>query len=78
MSVKDIFNCKKDPRKIVQFLQQFAAKNQICLADASAKYGEWRELGFPYMACMTNGINHPDLRGMKLFAAALMEVFPKQ
>ena len=75
-SVKEVRQCKDDPRHFVQFLRTFSQQNKICLADGSAKYAEWAEMGFPYRACMTNGINHPDLRGMKLFAEALLEVFP--
>lgn len=77
-TVREIRFCKDDPRKFVHFLRDFTEKNGIALADASAKYAEWAEMGFPYMACMTNGINHPDLRGMKLFSAALMELFPAE
>lgn len=65
-----------DNRRFVHFLREFALKNGLGLADGSGKYAQWAEMGIPYMACMTNGINHPDVRGMKVFVNALMEVFP--
>lgn len=68
-------NIDDDPREYVKFLRDFAKKNSIALADASARYGQlWRH-GIPYMIYMTNTINHPDRRGMKLFANTLMELF---
>ena len=65
-----------DPRPYVAGLREFAAKNRTALADASRRYGRlWRQ-GIPYSTLMLNSINHPDERGMKLFADALMELFP--
>ena len=65
-----------DPRPYVKGLREFAAKNPVALADASLRYGRlWRQ-GLPYNTLMLNSINHPDARGMKLFADALMELFP--
>jgi len=65
-----------DPRPYVTGLREFAARNQTALADASLRYGRlWRQ-GIPYTTLMLNSINHPDARGMKLFADALMELFP--
>lgn len=72
----DAHHRSDDPRFFVQFLRKFALENGIALADGSAKYAELHELGIPYMCVMTNGINHPDLRGMKVFARALIEIFP--
>ncbi len=70
---RDIDN---DPRPYVAGLRAFAAKHQVALADASLRYGRlWRQ-GLPYNTLMLNSINHPDARGMKLFADALMELFP--
>jgi hypothetical protein len=66
-----------DPRPYVEGLRQFAAKRagEVALADASRRYGRlWRQ-GIPYNALMLNAINHPDARGMKLFADALMALF---
>ena len=65
-----------DPRPYVAGLRAFSAKHPVALADASMRYGRlWRQ-GIPYSALMLNSINHPDPRGMKLFADALMELFP--
>jgi lysophospholipase L1-like esterase len=65
-----------DPRPYVAGLREFAARNQVAVADASCRYGRlWRQ-GIPYSTLMLNSINHPDARGMKLFADALMELFP--
>jgi lysophospholipase L1-like esterase len=65
-----------DPRPYVAGLRQFAAKHPVALADASRRYGRlWRQ-GIPYNTLMLNSINHPDARGMKIFADALMELFP--
>ena len=65
-----------DPRPYVAGLRQFATKHKVALADASLRYGRlWRQ-GIPYNTLMLNAINHPDARGMRLFADALMELFP--
>jgi lysophospholipase L1-like esterase len=69
-------NVDEDPRPYVAGLRQFASSNRVALADASLRYGRlWRQ-GLPYTTVMLNSINHPDRRGMKLFADALMELFP--
>ena len=66
----------EDPRPYVAGLRQFAEKQQVALADAARRYGRlWRQ-GIPYSTVMLNSINHPDARGMKIFADALMELFP--
>lgn len=65
-----------DPRPYVAGLREFTAKHGVALADASLRYGRlWRQ-GIPYNTLMVNAINHPDSRGMRLFADALMELFP--
>lgn len=65
-----------DPRPYVAGLRQFATHHPVALADASLRYGRlWRQ-GLPYNTLMMNAINHPDARGMKLFADSLMELFP--
>jgi len=69
-------DCDDDPRPYVKGLREFAARHNIALADASLRFGRlWRQ-GIPYNSLMVNSINHPDERGMKLFADALMELFP--
>jgi len=67
-----------DPRPYVKGLRQFAAKHELALADASLRYGRlWRQ-GIPYSSLMLNSINHPDARGMHLFADSLMALFPER
>ena len=64
-----------DPRPYVEGLRQFAAKHDVALADASLRYGRlWRQ-GIPYSTLLVNAINHPDARGMRIFADALMALF---
>jgi len=65
-----------DPRPYVAGLRQFAAGHPVALADAARRYGRlWRQ-GIPYTTLLLNSINHPDARGLGLFADALMELFP--
>jgi lysophospholipase L1-like esterase len=64
-----------DPRPYVAGLRQFAAKHDVALADASLRYGRlWRQ-GVPYSSLLLNAINHPNARGMEIFADALMALF---
>jgi lysophospholipase L1-like esterase len=66
----------EDPRPYVTGLRQFAAKHNVALADAAQRYGRlWRQ-GIPYSTLFLNSINHPDAEGMKIFADALMALFP--
>ena len=65
-----------DPRPYVKGLRQFTAKHELALADAALRYGRlWRQ-GIPYSTLLLNSINHPDARGMSLFADSLMALFP--
>ena len=65
-----------DPRPYVAGLRAFSTQHDVALADAARRYGRlWRQ-GIPYSTIMLNSINHPDARGMKIFADALMELFP--
>jgi hypothetical protein len=58
-------------------LRAFAPKHQVALADAALRWGRlWRQ-GIPYRTLLLNAINHPDPRGMRLFADSLMWLFPK-
>lgn len=64
-----------DPRPYVAGLRAFAAKHNVGLADAARRWGRlWRQ-GVPYTTLLLNAINHPDRRGQKLFADALMPMF---
>jgi lysophospholipase L1-like esterase len=61
-----------DPRPYVAGLREFAERHQVALGDASQRWGRlWRQ-GIPYTTLLLNAINHPDARGMKLFADSLM------
>jgi hypothetical protein len=72
-------NITPNPKKrsyLLPSLRAFASKHDVALADASRRYGRlWRQ-GIPYSTLMLNSINHPDARGMRIFADALMELFP--
>ena len=73
-SQKDV---DEDPRPFVQALRAFAEREGVALADASARWGRlWRQ-GIPYTTLLLNAINHPDERGMKMFADSLMALFPE-
>lgn len=67
-----------DPRPYVAGLREFAAQHNVALADASQKWGALYRQGIPYTTLLSNMVNHPDERGVKLFADALMELFPQQ
>jgi len=74
------FRCEReiddDPRPYVAALRKFAARNGVALGDASLRWGRlWRQ-GIPYRTLLLNAINHPDPRGMRLFADSLMVLFP--
>ena len=66
---------ENDPRPYVHYLRNFARKNKIALADTAKVYGQLWRCGLPYNTLMTNNINPPDVRGMKLFADVLMAIF---
>ena len=76
MGLKRERDIDEDPRPYVAGLREFAARHPVALADASRRYGRlWRQ-GIPYSSLMLNSINHPDARGLGIFADALMELFP--
>ncbi|MFP4499626.1 MAG: SGNH/GDSL hydrolase family protein [Candidatus Hydrogenedentota bacterium] len=65
-----------DPRPYVKGLRQFADEHGVALADAAAVWaGLWRK-GIPYITLLANSINHPDARGHRIFAEALLAFFP--
>lgn len=69
-------DCDDDPRPYVAGLRRFAAAHGVALADGALRWGRlWRQ-GIPYTTLLLNAINHPDARGLKLFADSLMELFP--
>lgn len=74
----DTLKVDEDPRPYVKGLRRFARDNQVAVADASLGWGRlWRE-GIPYMTLLGNAINHPDARGHRIFADALMALFPEE
>ncbi|WP_437184923.1 SGNH/GDSL hydrolase family protein [Planctomicrobium sp. SH668] len=71
-------NVDDDPRPYVHGLREFSKKHDVALADAALRYGRmWRQ-GIPHNSLMHNCINHPSPAGLKLFADALMEIFPEK
>ena len=67
-----------DPRPYVKGLRQFAAANNVALADASFRWRQLRRQGIPYQTLLANDINHPDQRGQKIFADTLIGIFPEK
>lgn len=64
-----------DTRPYVLQLRQFAAKHNLAVADAAARWEHlWRE-GTPYPILLKNAYNHPDKRGHVLFVEELMKCF---
>ena len=68
----------KDPRPYVAGLREFAAENDVALADASEEWCRLCRRGIPYTTLLANSINHPDARGHRIFADVLMALFPKE
>jgi lysophospholipase L1-like esterase len=64
-----------ETRAAVGFLKEFAAENNVGLADASRRWAHLWQEGLPYMTLLNNGINHPDDRGHWLFVQELQEFF---
>ena len=58
-----------------QILREAARDSQVGLADVSRSWGDLRAQGLPYMTLLANRINHPDNRGHRLFADALIAFF---
>ncbi len=76
MGLRSENRIEADPRPYVRGLRRFTENNGVALADASARWVRlWRQ-GLPYSTLLVNNINHPDERGMGLFADALMALFP--
>ena len=66
----------QDPRPYVRGVRLFGENSHVAVADASLRWGRlWRQ-GLPYSTLLMHTINHPDERGLKLFADALMDLFP--
>jgi len=69
---------KDDPRPYVKMLKDFTAQNNIALADGSLRFHQIHQAGIPLDTLMLNSFNHPDQRGMKLFAESILALFPEQ
>lgn len=64
-----------ESRPYVAYLYEFAAANQLAVADASSRWAHlWKE-GIPYVTLLDNTVNHPDDRGHRIFAEELMKCF---
>ncbi|MBE6405899.1 MAG: SGNH/GDSL hydrolase family protein [Lentisphaerae bacterium] len=61
----------------LSFLRQFAPANRIPLADVSARYVRLSKQGVPVLALGTYGV-HPGQAGLKVFADALLDLFPEK
>jgi lysophospholipase L1-like esterase len=68
---------EEDPRPYVKGLKRFASEQNVALADAGQAWVNLWKQGIPYVTLEANSINHPDARGHRIFADALMELFPK-
>ncbi|MDX9868941.1 MAG: SGNH/GDSL hydrolase family protein, partial [Kiritimatiellia bacterium] len=76
MGLRSENRIEADPRPYVRGLRRFAETHGVALADASVRWARlWRQ-GLPYSTLLVNNINHPDERGMEIFADALMALFP--
>ncbi len=65
-----------DPRPYVKGLRRFAREYDVALADASVEWCKLWRIGIPYPTLLGNAINHPDERGHRIFAKALLKLFP--
>ena len=76
MGISTTKGMASDPRPYSNFLRNWAYENQFAVADVSARFMHlWKE-GIPYPSLMVNNINHPDARGMRLFAEVMSKLFP--
>jgi lysophospholipase L1-like esterase len=67
-----------ETREYVFALRDFAIRNNIALADASARWEHLQFEGLPYITLLKNGINHPDDRGHAIFAQELIKCFDEK
>jgi hypothetical protein len=65
----------EDPRPYTAGVRAFGKKHGVAVADAAARWGNLVREGIPYVTLLANSINHPDDRGMEIFAQALMDLF---
>lgn len=67
----------RETRPYVAGLKEFAAKNKVPIADSSALWADAYRQGMPYESLLSNGINHPNAIGQKLYAEALRTIFAR-
>ncbi len=65
-----------ETRAAVTYLREFAAENNVALADASKRWEHLWVEGLPYITLLYNSINHPEDRGHWLFVEELQKCFP--
>ena len=68
----------KDDRPYIQLMRNFCAKHRLVYADVSHRYSRLHRQGIPPMLLMVNNHNHPLEAGMRIYADALMELFPAE
>ncbi len=64
-----------ETRPYVNALYEFAKAHGLAVADASARWAHLAKEGIPYTTLLVNTVNHPDDRGHRFFAEALMACF---
>jgi len=71
-------NITEDPRPYIKHLRKWAEEAGFAIADVSSRFLQlWKE-AIPYNSLMVNNINHPDVRGMNLYAEVLTSLFPEK
>ena len=64
-----------ETRDYTRFLREFAAERKLAVADAAARWEHLKYEGIPYAVLLTNGINHPEDTGHRMFAEELIKCF---
>jgi len=62
----------------VQAMREAAKEHGFGLADVTQMWHDLKIAGLPYMTLLVNRINHPDDRGHKMFADALLAFFAQR
>ncbi len=57
-----------------QAIREVAEEQNVCLVDVWSIWEEARNMGCPWKELLSNGINHPDVTGHYVYAAALMKM----
>ena len=70
----DKYQCE-EPRGFVHYARKLAAENNVAVADAAERWNHLKYEGIPFYTYLTNGINHPDDRGHRLFAEEMIKCF---